>query len=157
MAACQAQGCKMEVPAALGESALCVHHYLVWLDGNCAAMRRETAPSGATTARHDEIADFIRVHGEHLSHVATGGIRLSDAMKASVLNAFLASSTCAKTWNAPWSALREPIRRACSSSGVRLRRTAISSRSLRPCLSSSSIFARTHATNRGQPPAIPVH
>jgi len=89
MAACQAQGCKFEVPAALGESALCVHHYLVWLDGNCAAMRRETAPSGATTARHDEIADFIRVHGEHLSHVATGGSRLSDDMKARVLNAFL--------------------------------------------------------------------
>lgn len=89
MAVCQAQGCKTEVPAALGESALCVHHYLVWLDGNCAAMRRETAPTGATNARHDEIAEFIRVHGERLSHVATCGLRLSDAMKASVLNAFL--------------------------------------------------------------------
>jgi hypothetical protein len=89
MAVCQAQGCKTEVPAALGESALCVLHYLVWLDGNCAAMRRETAPTGATTARHDEIAGFIREHGERLSHVATCGIRLSDDMKARVLNAFL--------------------------------------------------------------------
>ncbi|HKO04524.1 MAG TPA: hypothetical protein VJW51_07230 [Candidatus Acidoferrales bacterium] len=89
MAVCQAQGCKVEVPAALGESALCVLHYVVWLDGNCAAMRRETAPTGATTARHDQIAEFLREHGERLSHVATCGIKLSDDMKARVLNAFL--------------------------------------------------------------------
>jgi len=89
MASCQSQGCKLEVPAALTDSALCVLHYLVWLDGQCAAMRRETAPSGATTTRHDEIAEFIRVQGERLSHVATGGSRLSDDMKARVLNTFL--------------------------------------------------------------------
>jgi len=89
MASCQVQGCKFEVPAALDDSALCVHHYLVWLDGNCAAMRRETAPSGASTERHAQIAAFVRDHGERLSHVATGGHRLSDDMKAAVLNAFL--------------------------------------------------------------------
>ncbi|HUJ39566.1 MAG TPA: hypothetical protein VLW54_03390 [Candidatus Acidoferrales bacterium] len=88
MAACQVQGCKFEVPAALNDSALCVHHYLVWLDGNCAAMRRETA-AGATTERHDQIASFVREHGERLSHVATGGYRLSDEVKARVLNEFL--------------------------------------------------------------------
>ena len=89
MASCQSQGCKFEVPAALTEGGLCVHHYLVWLDGNCAAMRRETAPSGATPERHDEIANFLREHGERLSHVATSGSRLSDDMKARILNAFL--------------------------------------------------------------------
>jgi len=89
MASCQSQGCKFEVPEALAEGGLCVHHYLVWLDGNCAAMRRETAPSGATAKRHDEIADFIREHGERVSHVATGGLRLSDDMKARILNTFL--------------------------------------------------------------------
>jgi hypothetical protein len=89
MASCQSQGCKFEVPATLAEGGLCVHHYLVWLDGNCAAMRRETAPSGATLERHDEIANFLREHGERLSRVATGGLRLSDDMKARVLNAFL--------------------------------------------------------------------
>jgi len=89
MAACQSSGCKFEVPAALERNALCVHHYLVWLDASCAAMRRETAPSGATPARHDEIAAFIREQGECLSHVATGGSRLSDETKARVLNAFL--------------------------------------------------------------------
>jgi hypothetical protein len=89
MAVCQSQGCKFEVPDSLQQGGLCVHHYLVWLDGNCAAMRRETAPSGATTARHDEIADFIRDHGERVSHIATGGNRLSDDMKARILNTFL--------------------------------------------------------------------
>jgi hypothetical protein len=89
MASCQVQGCKLEAPAALAESALCAHHYLIWLDGQCAAMRRETAPSGASPARHDEIAAFIRDQGELLSHVATGGSRLSDDMKARVLNTFL--------------------------------------------------------------------
>ena len=89
MASCQVQGCKLDVPAALDDSALCMHHYLVWLEGNCAAMRRETAPSGATVERHDQIAAFIREHGERLSHAATGGHRLSDDMKARVLNAFL--------------------------------------------------------------------
>jgi len=89
MAACQSPGCKFEVPAALERNALCVHHYLVWLEASCAAMRRETAPSGATPARHDEIAAFIREQGECLSHVATGGSRLSDETKARVLNAFL--------------------------------------------------------------------
>jgi len=89
MASCQSQGCKFEVPDALAEGGLCVHHYLVWLDGNCAAMRRETAPSGATNKRHDEIADFLREHGERLSHVATSGARLSDDTKAHILNTFL--------------------------------------------------------------------
>ena len=88
MTSCQVQGCKLEVPAALVDSALCVHHYLLWLDGNCAAMRRETA-AGATTERHDQIAAFLREHGEHLRHIATGGYRLSDDMKARVLNEFL--------------------------------------------------------------------
>ncbi len=88
MAPCQVEGCKLEVPAALADSALCVHHYLVWLDGNCAAMRRETA-AGATAERHDQIADFLREQGERLSHVATGGHRLSDDMKSRVLNEFL--------------------------------------------------------------------
>jgi hypothetical protein len=89
MVLCQSPGCKFEVPAALESSALCVPHYLVWLDANCAAMRRETAPSGATPARHDEIAAFIREQGERLSHVATSGNRLSDETKSRVLNAFL--------------------------------------------------------------------
>ena len=88
MTSCQVEGCKFEVPAALIDSALCVHHYLLWLDGNCAAMRRETA-SGASTERHDQIAAFVREHGERLSHVATGGHRLSDDMKSRVLNEFL--------------------------------------------------------------------
>jgi len=89
MALCNTPGCKFEVPAALELSALCVQHYLVWLDSSCAAMRRETAPSGATPARHDEIAAFIREQGERLSHLATGGSRLSDETKSRVLNAFL--------------------------------------------------------------------
>jgi len=90
MAACHSNGCKFEVPAALEASGLCLSHYLYWLDENCAAMRRETAPSGASPARHDEIADFVRTHGEWLSHVATGGLRMPDEMKARILNAFLA-------------------------------------------------------------------
>lgn len=89
MALCQSAGCRFEVPAALERNALCVHHFLAWLDGKCAEMRRETAPFGATPARHDEIAAFIREQGERLSHVATGGSRLSDETKARVLNAFL--------------------------------------------------------------------
>jgi hypothetical protein len=89
MALCQSPGCKFEVPAALERNALCVHHFLGWLEERCAAMRRETAPSGASPARHDEIAEFIREQGERLSHVATSGSRLSDETKARVLNAFL--------------------------------------------------------------------
>jgi len=88
MASCQVQGCKLELPSELADSALCVHHYLLWLDGNCAAMRRETA-SGTTAERHDQIAAFIREHGERLSHVATSGYRLSDDMKSRVLSEFL--------------------------------------------------------------------
>ena len=89
MAHCQSPGCKFEVPAALERNAQCVHHFLVWLDERCATLRRETAPYGATPARHDEIAEFIRDQGERLSHVATGGNRLTDETKARVLNAFL--------------------------------------------------------------------
>jgi hypothetical protein len=113
MASCQTQGCKFEVPDALNEGGLCVHHYLVWLDGNCAAMRRETAPSGATTARHDEIADFIREHGERVSHVATAGIRLTDDMKARILNTFLSLIN-----------LRENLERAMERAAQTQRRSA---------------------------------
>ncbi len=105
---CQMPGCKASVPAALESDALCVLHFLIRLEQSCDQMRRETALGEAPPERHAEIVEFIRDHGERLSHVSTSGLRLADEVKARILSGFLALMN-----------LRENLDRAASRAAAR--------------------------------------
>ena len=87
--ACEFKGCKTEVPPALREQTLCVLHFTLSVENNCAGMRRETALGNAPQERQREILQFISEHGERLARVATSGLPLTDDLKARILSTFL--------------------------------------------------------------------
>src|SRR5258706_11550316 len=86
---CQITGCKSTTPAALAEQQLCVLHYTLSIEGNCAEMRRETAMGNAPHERLKEIMKFLTDNGERLARVATSGMSLTDDLKARILSTFL--------------------------------------------------------------------
>ena len=86
---CTAPGCKAPVPADLGPDHLCLLHFTIVLEQNCAKMRRETVTSNASKERLEEIVRYINDGGERLALVATSGIHLTDEIKARVLSTFL--------------------------------------------------------------------
>ncbi len=86
---CQITGCKSTAPAALAEQQLCVLHYTLSIEGNCAEMRRETAMGNAPHERLKEIMKFLTENGERLARVATSGMSLTDDLKARILSTFL--------------------------------------------------------------------
>lgn len=86
---CRIGGCRAEVPGELVPEGLCLHHYTVQVDLNCSGMRRETALNVLSAERREEILQYLAATGEHLAHLATGHIALSDEMKARILNTFL--------------------------------------------------------------------
>jgi hypothetical protein len=86
---CHVGGCKQDVPAALVEQKVCVHHFTLSLEASCAEMRRETALGNTPHSRTMEIMGFITEHGERLARVATSGLHLTDDLKARVLSTFL--------------------------------------------------------------------
>jgi hypothetical protein len=86
---CKAVGCKYSAPPALAEQQLCVLHFTLSLEANCAAMRRETALGNAPQERQREIMGFITENGERLARVATSGLHLTDDLKARILSTFL--------------------------------------------------------------------
>jgi hypothetical protein len=87
--ACETKGCKFEVPPALRDQHLCVLHFTLSVENNCAGMRRETALGNAPHERQREIMKFITEHGELLARVATSGLPLTDDLKARILSTFL--------------------------------------------------------------------
>lgn len=88
-ASCNSPGCKAAVPAELEPERLCLLHFTLRVEGDCAAMRRETATGAASAERRAEIARAIAAYGELLVRAATSGVRLADEMKARVLNTLL--------------------------------------------------------------------
>jgi hypothetical protein len=86
---CAALGCKLSVPSGLETEGLCLLHYTLLLEQNCAKMRRETATGFSSRERLDEIIRYITDGGERLARVATSGIHLTDEIKARVLSTFL--------------------------------------------------------------------
>ncbi len=68
---------------------MCLLHYTLQLEQDCAKMRRETAPGNTSKERQMEIIRYISDGGERLARVATSGIHLTDEIKARVLSTFL--------------------------------------------------------------------
>lgn len=86
---CSANGCKAPIPSGLESEHLCLLHFTLVLEQNCAKMRRETATLTTPKERQDEIVRYISDGGEKLARVATSGIHLTDEIKARVLSTFL--------------------------------------------------------------------
>lgn len=57
-------------------------------------MRRETALGNANHDRQMEFMDRIAKRGESLVHIATGGVTMSDELKARILSTLLTLMNC---------------------------------------------------------------
>jgi len=82
------------VPADLAADRLCVLHFTLFIEQECAEMRRETALGKASHERQAEFMDTIARRGESLVHIATGGLTMSDEIKARILSTLLTLMNC---------------------------------------------------------------
>jgi hypothetical protein len=86
---CTAKGCKVPVPTGLTGEHMCVLHFTLFIEQECAEMRRETALGTANHERQMEFMDKISNRGEVLVHVGTSGYSMSDELKARILSTLL--------------------------------------------------------------------
>jgi hypothetical protein len=107
--ACSEHGCKGQVPQALETPKLCVLHFTLLVEKECAQMRHETVYGKTPHARQVEIIRYIAEHGELLARASTSGLHLADEMKARILNTFLTLMNLRE--NLDRAALRQPIGR----------------------------------------------
>jgi hypothetical protein len=107
--ACCENGCKGQVPGALEPARLCVLHFTMKIESECAQMRRETVYGKTPHARQVEIIRYIAEQGEMLARASTSGLVLADEMKARILNTFLTLMNLRE--NLDRAALRQPIGR----------------------------------------------
>jgi hypothetical protein len=97
------------VPTALESVRLCVVHFTLKVEQDCAQMRRETVYGKTPHGRQIEIIEYIAQHGEMLARASTSGLHLADEMKARILNTFLTLMNLRE--NLDRAALRQPIGR----------------------------------------------
>jgi len=107
---CSSHGCKLSVPSQLESEKLCVMHFTLRIEKECAEMRRETALGNAPHARQVEIIRWVAEHGEILARVATCGMQMENDMKARILSTFLTLMNLRE--NLDRAALRAPTTRA---------------------------------------------
>ncbi len=86
---CGAKGCKIGVPSGLSEEHLCILHFTLFIENECAEMRRETALGSNKHERQVEFMQKIARRGETLVNTATSGFPMSDELKARVLSTLL--------------------------------------------------------------------
>src|ERR1700678_3398648 len=85
---CGAKGCKIAVPSGLSEEHLCILHFTLFIENECAEMRRETALGKNKHERQVEFMQKIARRGETLVNTATSGFPMSDELRARVLSPF---------------------------------------------------------------------
>ena len=91
---CSAKGCKAIVPTGLASVRMCILHFTLFIEQECAEMRREAAFGAAADERQGEFGEKIGKRGELLIHVATSGFPMSDDTKARILNTLLTLMNC---------------------------------------------------------------
>ena len=82
------------MPVVLAADRLCVLHYTLFIEQECAEIRRETALGNASHERQVAFIDKIARHGESLVRIATGGFTMSDEIKARILSTLLTLMNC---------------------------------------------------------------
>ncbi len=91
---CSSKGCKAPIPAGLSAERMCILHYTLHIENECAEMRRETALGKTNHERQVELMKKIVVRGEILVAVATSGFPMSDEIKARILSTLLTLMNC---------------------------------------------------------------
>lgn len=81
--------CQVPVPQELATESLCVVHFILGIEHDCAELRRETALGKTSPERQSEIASYVKATAMKLTEVATGRLRLSDELKKRILTTFL--------------------------------------------------------------------
>jgi hypothetical protein len=81
--------CQVPVPQELDAECLCVVHFILGIEHDCADLRRETAMGRTSPERQSEIATYVKATAMKLTEVATGRLRLSDELKKRILTTFL--------------------------------------------------------------------
>jgi hypothetical protein len=81
--------CQLPVPPELVPESLCVVHFILGIDHDCADLRRETAMGKTSPERQAEIAAHVKATAMKLTEVATSRVRLSDELKKRILTTFL--------------------------------------------------------------------
>jgi len=84
---------------------MCILHFTLYIEQECAEMRRETALGKASHERFAEFMKKIVARGEVLVHVATSGFSMSDEIKARILSTLLTLMNCRE--NMDRSAMRQ--------------------------------------------------
>lgn len=91
---CSSKGCKAPIPAGLSAERMCILHYTLHIENECAEMRRETALGKTNHERTVELMKKIVVRGEILVAVATSGFPMTDEIKARILSTLLTLMNC---------------------------------------------------------------
>ena len=92
--ACSGKGCRAIVPSGLEEQRMCVLHFTLFIEQECAEMRRESALGHISHERREEFMSRIVDRGELLVNVATSGFSMSDELKARILSTLLTLMNC---------------------------------------------------------------
>jgi len=102
----------MSVPAELSAERLCLLHFTLFLEHECADMRRETALGNASHERQVEFIRKIAERAQSLVRVAVSGYPMSDEVKARALSTLLTLINCRE--NIDRSAMRQSANRRFS-------------------------------------------
>jgi hypothetical protein len=94
LSACSAKGCKAVVPSELDGEHMCILHFTLFLEQECADMRRETATAHTSHERQVEMFKKIQNRGDVLVRVATSGFTMTDEIKARILSTLLTLMNC---------------------------------------------------------------
>jgi hypothetical protein len=84
----------MAVPSGLAAEHMCILHFTLFIEQECAEMRRESALGKNSHERHNEFMVRISARGETLVKVATSGYTMSDEIKARILSTLLTLMNC---------------------------------------------------------------
>ena len=91
---CSAKGCKIQVPGGLAAEHMCIMHFTLFIEQECAEMRRESALGKNSHERQNEFMRKIADRGETLVRTATSGFPMSDEIKARILSTLLTLMNC---------------------------------------------------------------
>jgi len=91
---CGSKGCKATVPPGLSAERMCILHFTLFIENECAEMRRATALGNASHEVHVDFFKKIATRGDVLVKVATSGFPMSDEIKARILSTLLTLMNC---------------------------------------------------------------
>lgn len=91
---CSAKGCKSPVPSGLAAERMCILHFTLFIEQECAELRHESNLGKVSHERQVEMMKKIVDRGSSLVQVATSGFPMSDEIKARILSTLLTLMTC---------------------------------------------------------------